>query len=99
MKRVYQIMVRSVFFCMLVLFVASVVCAQDLPDEEYDILIPRDIVAVRPDDGGPPTQVSVGIFVVNLVTIDEPSESFRVDFCRGSKKHGTGRLYSSDYSG
>lgn len=40
--------------------------------EEYD-------TSIRPRAGGPPTEIKVGIFVVDVVKIDELSESFILD--------------------
>ena len=42
--------------------------------------IPRSIAVVRPDDDGPPTPVKIGLFVVDVVKIDEATESFTADF-------------------
>ncbi len=41
--------------------------------EEYD-------PSIRPGAGGPPTEIKVGIFVVDVVKIDELSETFMLDF-------------------
>ena len=41
--------------------------------DEYD-------TSIRPGAGGPPTEIKVGIFVVDVVKIDELSETFLLDF-------------------
>ena len=37
-------------------------------------------VSVRPGASGPPTEIKIGIFIVDVVNIDELSESFVLDF-------------------
>ncbi len=51
-----------------------------VPTEESECRVPRAMAAVRPDDDGPPTVIKVGVFVVDIVKINEATESFTADF-------------------
>ncbi len=42
--------------------------------------LPDDIVSVRPNKDGPPTEITVDVIIINLLNIDEVDESFRIDF-------------------
>lgn len=41
--------------------------------------IPQDVARTRPDAGGAPVEVAVGVYLVDVLEIDDVRESFRVD--------------------
>lgn len=42
--------------------------------------VPASLARVRPGEGGEPTRVKLGIFLIDVLGVDEVSESFEVDF-------------------
>lgn len=42
--------------------------------------IPNSVVRTRPDADGPPTEVSIGVFIFDLFGVDETTQSFELDF-------------------
>ncbi len=42
--------------------------------------VPKTLERVRPDAGGAPVPVEIGVMLIDVVGVDEPQESFTVDF-------------------
>jgi hypothetical protein len=48
--------------------------------ETEPCFIPKSLTRIRPDADGEPIRVDVGVYVLDLIDIDELQESFKVDF-------------------
>jgi hypothetical protein len=43
-------------------------------------IIPKTLTRIRPDSDGKPVRVEVGIFIIDVINVDEMTESFEADF-------------------
>jgi hypothetical protein len=54
------------------------VLSQDTSSDAH--IIPKILTRMRPDHDGKPVQVEVGIFIIDVINVDEVTESFEADF-------------------
>jgi len=54
------------------------VLSQGLSTDVY--IISKTLTRIRPDHDGKPVQVEVGIFIIDVIDVDEVTESFEADF-------------------
>lgn len=80
MGRVSHLLCATTVFCVAILL-ASMASAQSDPSSEGDpCAAPNVRTDVRPDAGGPPTEVSVGIRMMDLTEINDVSQTLTGDF-------------------
>jgi hypothetical protein len=80
MEGMSRLLYATAFFCLAVLL-ASIASAQSDARGEGDPCAAPDVrTDVRPDAGGPPTEVSVGIRMIDLTEINDVSQTMTGDF-------------------